>query len=307
MPKELFGSDHHFVPRQRLLSFEEIQRVARLSTHLGVCKIRLTGGEPLVRRDLEVLIEALCRIPEIDDICLTTNGSLLTAKKAKSLKAAGLSRVTLSLDALDEERFAAINDVDFPVSRVLESVDHALDAGLLPVKVNMVVSNHLNEDQILPMARHFKGSGAILRFIEYMDVGNSNGWQLKQVIPAGEIIRLIDQEFPLVPVDANHAGEVASRWHYRDGSGEIGVIASVTQPFCHSCHRARLSAEGQFVSCLFAEGGFDLRGILRSDAGDEEIINTLSSLWTNRDDCYSEIRTEETAGLKKVEMSYIGG
>ncbi|MDP6122672.1 MAG: GTP 3',8-cyclase MoaA [Arenicellales bacterium] len=307
MPKEVFGSDHHFVPRQRLLSFEEIQRVARLSTHLGVSKIRLTGGEPLVRRDIEVLIEELSQIPGISDICLTTNGSLLTAARAKSLKAAGLTRVTISLDALDERRFAAINDVDFPVSKVLDSVDYALNAGLLPVKVNMVVTGHLNDDQLLPMARHFKGSGAILRFIEYMDVGNSNGWQLKQVIPAGEIIRLINQEFPLEPVGANHAGEVASRWCYQDGSGEIGVIASVTQPFCHSCHRARLSAEGRFVSCLFAEGGFDLRALLRSDASDEVVVDTLSRLWSLRDDGYSEIRTEQTVGLKKVEMSYIGG
>jgi len=307
MPKEVFGSDHHFVPRQRLLSFEEIQRVARLSTHLGVSKIRLTGGEPLVRRDIEVLIEELSQIPGISDICLTTNGSLLTAARAKSLKAAGLTRVTISLDALDERRFAAINDVDFPVSKVLDSVDYALNAGLLPVKVNMVVTGHLNDDQLLPMARHFKGSGAILRFIEYMDVGNSNGWQLKQVIPAGEIIRLINQDFPLEPVGANHAGEVASRWCYQDGSGEIGVIASVTQPFCHSCHRARLSAEGRFVSCLFAEGGFDLRALLRSDASDEVVVDTLSRLWSLRDDGYSEIRTEQTVGLKKVEMSYIGG
>jgi|TARA_B100001079_G_scaffold103884_2_gene89140 cyclic pyranopterin phosphate synthase len=307
MPKEVFGSDHHFVPRQRLLSFEEIQRVARLSTHLGVSKIRLTGGEPLVRRDIEVLIEELSQIPGISDICLTTNGSLLTAARAKNLKAAGLTRVTISLDALDERRFAAINDVDFPVSKVLDSVDYALNAGLLPVKVNMVVTGHLNDDQLLPMARHFKGSGAILRFIEYMDVGNSNGWQLKQVIPAGEIIRLINQEFPLEPVGANHAGEVASRWCYQDGSGEIGVIASVTQPFCHSCHRARLSAEGRFVSCLFAEGGFDLRALLRSDASDEVVVDTLSRLWSLRDDGYSEIRTEQTVGLKKVEMSYIGG
>lgn len=307
MPKEVFGSDHHFVPRQRLLSFEEIQRVARLSTHLGVSKIRLTGGEPLVRRDIEVLIEELSQIPGISDICLTTNGSLLTATRAKNLKAAGLTRVTISLDALDERRFAAINDVDFPVSKVLDSVDYALNAGLLPVKVNMVVTGHLNDDQLLPMARHFKGSGAILRFIEYMDVGNSNGWQLKQVIPAGEIIRLINQEFPLEPVGANHAGEVASRWCYQDGSGEIGVIASVTQPFCHSCHRARLSAEGRFVSCLFAEGGFDLRALLRSDASDEVVVDTLSRLWSLRDDGYSEIRTEQTVGLKKVEMSYIGG
>ncbi|HJP27074.1 MAG TPA: GTP 3',8-cyclase MoaA, partial [Arenicellales bacterium] len=295
------------VPRQRLLSFEEIQRVARLSTHLGVSKIRLTGGEPLVRRDIEVLIEELSQIPGISDICLTTNGSLLTAARAKNLKAAGLTRVTISLDALDERRFAAINDVDFPVSKVLDSVDYALNAGLLPVKVNMVVTGHLNDDQLLPMARHFKGSGAILRFIEYMDVGNSNGWQLKQVIPAGEIIRLINQEFPLEPVGANHAGEVASRWCYQDGSGEIGVIASVTQPFCHSCHRARLSAEGRFVSCLFAEGGFDLRALLRSDASDEVVVDTLSRLWSLRDDGYSEIRTEQTVGLKKVEMSYIGG
>ncbi len=307
MPKEVFGSDHHFVPRQRLLSFEEIQRVARLSTHLGVSKIRLTGGEPLVRRDIEVLIEELSQIPGISDICLTTNGSLLTAARAKNLKAAGLTRVTISLDALDERRFAAINDVDFPVSKVLDSVDYALNAGLLPVKVNMVVTGHLNDDQLLPMARHFKGSGAILRFIEYMDVGNSNGWQLKQVIPAGEIIRLINQDFPLEPVGANHAGEVASRWCYQDGSGEIGVIASVTQPFCHSCHRARLSAEGRFVSCLFAEGGFDLRALLRSDASDEVVVDTLSRLWSLRDDGYSEIRTEQTVGLKKVEMSYIGG
>jgi cyclic pyranopterin phosphate synthase len=304
MPKEVFGRDYRFLERTQLLSFEEIERLARAFVSHGVQKIRLTGGEPLVRRDLERLVAMLAAIPGLD-LTLTTNGALLPAK-ARALAEAGLRRVTVSLDSLDDEVFQAMNDVDFPVERVLAGIDAAAAAGL-PVKVNMVVRRGLNEDSVVPMARYFRDAGHILRFIEYMDVGHSNGWRLDDVVPAAELIRLIDAELPLEPVDPNYRGEVARRWRYRDGSGEIGLIASVTQAFCHDCTRARISAEGQLYTCLFGVRGHDLRALLRSGASDSELLEAIGRVWARRDDRYSEIRSEETVDLPKVEMSYIGG
>jgi cyclic pyranopterin phosphate synthase len=305
MPKEVFGRDHQFLERDQLLTFEEIARLARIFKAIGVEKIRLTGGEPLVRRDLERLVEMLARIPDLD-LTLTTNGSLL-AKKAIALKEAGLQRVTVSLDSLDDVVFKAMNDVGFPVERVLEGIRAASAAGLKPIKVNMVVKRGVNEQSVLPMARFFRAEGHILRFIEYMDVGHSNGWRLSDVVPAAEIIRQIDSEMPLEPVDPNYVGEVANRWRYRDGAGEVGVIASVTQPFCQDCTRARLSAEGSLYTCLFATKGHDLRGLLRSGASDAQVTERIRSIWRIRDDRYSEIRSANTPDLPKIEMSYIGG
>jgi len=277
----------------------------RVFVGLGVQKVRLTGGEPLVRRNIERLVEMLAKVSDLD-LTLTTNGSLL-AGKAQALRDAGLKRVTVSLDSLDDEVFKSMNDVDFPVARVLEGMDAADAAGLAPIKVNMVVKRGLNEQSILPMARHFRGTGRILRFIEYMDVGSSNGWRLNDVVSAREIVATIDRELPLEPVEKNYPGEVAERWRYRDGSGEIGVIASVTQAFCADCTRARLSADGSLYTCLFATQGHDLRALVRSDATDSEIADSIAAIWTARDDRYSELRSEETAGLKKIEMSFIGG
>ncbi|MDP9281998.1 MAG: GTP 3',8-cyclase MoaA [Chloroflexota bacterium] len=305
MPKEVFGKDFQFLPRGEILSFEEIERLVRVFVGLGVQKVRLTGGEPLVRRHIERLVEMLAKVSDLD-LTLTTNGSLL-AGKAKALRDAGLKRVTVSLDSLDDEVFKSMNDVDFPVARVLEGMDAADAAGLAPIKVNMVVKRGLNENSILPMARHFRGTGRILRFIEYMDVGSSNGWRLNDVVSAREIVATIDHELPLEPVEKNYPGEVAERWRYRDGSGEIGVIASVTQAFCADCTRARLSADGSLYTCLFATQGHDLRGLVRSDATDSQIADSIAAIWTARDDRYSELRSEETAGLKKIEMSFIGG
>ena len=305
MPKEVFGRDYAFLARTDLLSFEEIERVARAFAGLGVEKIRITGGEPLVRRDVETLIALLARIDGLD-LTLTTNGALL-ARKAEALKAAGLDRITVSLDSLDDEVFRAMNDVDFPVARVLEGVDAALAAGLAPVKVNVVVKRGLNEGGILPMARRFRGTGVVLRFIEYMDVGHTNGWRMDDVVPAAEIVAAIDAELPLEPVEAAYRGEVANRWRYRDGSGEIGVISSVTQPFCGDCTRARLSADGQVYTCLFAVQGHDLRALLRGGASDEELSAAIADIWRARTDRYSELRSAETADLPKVEMSFIGG
>jgi GTP 3',8-cyclase len=305
MPKEVFGKDFQFLPRGEILSFEEIERLVRVFVGLGVQKVRLTGGEPLVRRNIERLVEMLAKVSDLD-LTLTTNGSLL-AGKARALRDAGLKRVTVSLDSLDDEVFKSMNDVDFPVARVLEGMDAAEAAGLAPIKVNMVVKRGLNENSILPMARNFRGTGRILRFIEYMDVGSSNGWRLDDVVSAREIVATIDRELPLEPVEKNYPGEVAERWRYRDGSGEIGVIASVTQAFCADCTRARLSADGSLYTCLFATRGHDLRGLVRSDATDAEIADSISAIWTARDDRYSELRSEETAGLKKIEMSFIGG
>jgi cyclic pyranopterin phosphate synthase len=305
MPKEVFGKDFQFLPRAEILDFEEIARLVRIFVGLGVQKVRLTGGEPLVRRNIERLVEMLAKVSDLD-LTLTTNGSLL-AGKAQALRDAGLKRVTVSLDSLDDAVFKSMNDVDFPVAKVLEGMDAAEAVGLAPIKVNMVVKRGLNEDSILPMARHFRGTGRILRFIEYMDVGTSNGWRLNDVVSAREIVATIDRELPLEPIEKNYPGEVAERWRYRDGSGEIGVIASVTQAFCADCTRARLSADGSLYTCLFATQGHDLRGLVRSGVTDAEIADTIAAIWTARDDRYSELRSEETVGLKKIEMSFIGG
>jgi cyclic pyranopterin phosphate synthase len=305
MPKEVFGKDFQFLPRAEILSFEEIERLVRVFVGLGVRKVRLTGGEPLVRRNIERLVAMLAKVSDLD-LTLTTNGSLLAAQ-ARALAEAGLKRVTVSLDSLDDAVFKSMNDVDFPVARVLEGMDAAEAAGLAPLKVNMVVKRGLNEGSVLPMARHFRGTGRILRFIEYMDVGSSNGWRLDDVVSAREIVETIDRELPLEPIGKNYPGEVAERWRYRDGSGEIGVIASVTQAFCADCTRARLSADGSLYTCLFATQGHDLRGLLRAGAGDVEIAAAIAAIWTSREDRYSELRSEETVGLKKIEMSFIGG
>jgi cyclic pyranopterin phosphate synthase len=305
MPKEVFGKDYQFLERREILTFEEIARLARIFRGLGIEKIRLTGGEPLVRRNIEQLIELLAAIPGLD-LTLTTNGSFLD-RKARALKAAGLRRITVSLDALDDAVFRRLNDVDFPVARVLEGIEAAAAAGLAPVKVNMVVKRGENDASILPMARFFRGTGHILRFIEYMDVGHTNGWRLDDVVTAREIVAMIDREMPLEAVDPNYPGEVAERWRYRDGSGEIGVIASVTQAFCRDCTRIRLSTEGKLYTCLFATTGHDLRALLRGGATDDEIHTAVSGIWSKRVDRYSEIRTAQTVRLPKIEMSYIGG
>jgi GTP 3',8-cyclase len=304
MPKEVFGHDYRFLPRRELLTFEEIEQVARVFVGLGVRKLRLTGGEPLLRRELEVLVERLAALGDVD-LALTTNGSAL-AQKARPLADAGLDRVTVSLDALDDEVFRAMNDVDFPVARVLAGIDAASAAGL-PVKVNVVVKRRLNEGSILDMARRFRGTGHSVRFIEFMDVGATNGWRLDDVVPAAEIVQTIGAEFPLEPVEAAYRGEVAERYRYLDGAGEIGVIASVTQPFCGDCTRARISADGKLYTCLFAVRGHDLRAIVRSDATDDEIEEKIRAVWRRRTDRYSELRTNDTSALRKVEMSYIGG
>jgi cyclic pyranopterin phosphate synthase len=305
MPKEVFGSDYHFLDRKDVLTFEEITRLARLFSGQGVGKIRLTGGEPLVRKDLPLLVKMLAEIPGLD-LTLTTNGSLLE-RQAQALKDAGLKRVSVSLDSLDNAVFKAMNDVDFPVDRVIRGMDAAARVGLAPVKVNMVVKRGLNEDSILPMARFFREKGYILRFIEYMDVGHTNGWKMDDVVPAAEIVRRISAEMPLEPLDPNYTGEVAERWRYKDGSGELGVIASVTQAFCRTCNRARLSAEGKLYTCLFAVKGHDFRDLLRSGATEEEISQTIERVWSMRTDRYSELRSENTVNLPKVEMSHIGG
>jgi cyclic pyranopterin phosphate synthase len=305
MPKEIFGKDYQFLPRAEILTFEEIERLTRIFVSLGVRKIRLTGGEPLVRRDLERLVEKLAKIGDLD-LTLTTNGSLL-AQKARALADAGLRRVTVSLDSLDDATFRAMNDVDFPVAKVLAGIDAARAAGLAPIKINMVTKRGVNESSIVPMARYFKGTGMTLRFIEFMDVGSTNGWRLDEVVPAREIVAMIDREMPIEPVQAGYRGEVAARYRYRDGTGEIGVISSVTQPFCADCTRARLSADGSLYTCLFATQGHDLRALLRSGATDDEITNAIAAVWTERTDRYSDLRSEETAGLQKIEMSFIGG
>jgi cyclic pyranopterin phosphate synthase len=307
MPKEVFGHDYRFLDRKELLDFEEITRVARAAVELGVTKLRITGGEPLIRRGIEQLIEMLCALEA--EVTLTTNASLLP-RKAQALKDAGLARITVSLDAMDDATFRAMNDVDFPVERVLEGIDAAKAVGL-PVKVNCVVKRGVNEDQIVEMARYFRGTGHILRFIEYMDVGATNGWRMDDVVPAAEIISRVEAAFPLEPADANYRGEVAKRWRYADGNGEIGVIASVTQPFCGDCTRSRISAEGKLYTCLFAVRGHDLRALLRSGATDEQLAARLAEIWRVRGDRYSELRSKNTVdpaiGERKVEMSYIGG
>jgi cyclic pyranopterin phosphate synthase len=306
MPKEIFGLDYAFLPRTELLSFEEITRLAHLFSTEGVSKVRLTGGEPLLRRDLERLVAMLAAIDGINDIALTTNGAALAAQ-GRTLKDAGLNRVTVSLDALDDDTFAAMNDVGFPVARVLEGIQAAADAGLTPVKVNMVVKRHVNDHAILAMAERFRHSGHILRFIEYMDVGTTNGWRLDDVVAAEEIRSTIDANWPLEPLRPNYPGEVANRYRYRDNAGEIGLIASVTQPFCGNCTRARLSADGKLHTCLFASRGHDLRALLRRGATDQELAQHLQSIWTARADRYSEARTAQTLQTPKIEMSYIGG
>jgi cyclic pyranopterin phosphate synthase len=305
MPKTVFGRDYPFLPRVDLLSFEEIARVARVFAARGVKKIRLTGGEPLLRHGVENLIELLAAIPDIE-LTLTTNGSLL-GQKAAALRAAGLQRVTVSLDALDDAVFRRMNDVDYPVAKVLDGIEAAGAAGLGPIKINMVVKRAVNDHEILALARHFRGSGHILRFIEYMDVGSSNGWKLDEVVPSAEVVRRIDGEFPLEPIDANYPGEVAQRWRYQDGAGEIGVISSVTRAFCDSCTRIRLSTEGQLYTCLFAQSGHDLRSLLRVEKNDAELDAAIAAIWQARQDRYSQLRMAATPGLRKIEMSYIGG
>ncbi|HVM16070.1 MAG TPA: GTP 3',8-cyclase MoaA [Gaiellaceae bacterium] len=303
MPKDVYGRDFRFLPRADLLSFAEIERVARAAVDAGVAKIRITGGEPLVRRDVERLVALLAALPV--DLTLTTNGALLAAK-AQALADAGLRRVTVSLDAIDDGTFRAMNDVDFPVARVLEGIDAAAAAGL-PVKVNCVVKRGVNDDQVVPLARHFRAAGHVVRFIEFMDVGHTNRWRLDDVVPAAEIVAAIGAEHPLEPAEPAYRGEVARRWRYADGSGEIGVIASVTQPFCGDCTRARLSADGKLYTCLFAVRGHDLRAVLRGRADDAELAAALARIWRPRADRYSEERAAATHDLPKVEMSYIGG
>jgi cyclic pyranopterin phosphate synthase len=305
MPREIFGREYAFLPRAELLTFEEIERLARVFASRGVEKIRLTGGEPLLRRDLETLVAMLARIPALD-LTLTTNGILLPAK-AQPLADAGLRRVTVSLDSLDDDVFKAMNDADVPVARVLAGIDAAQAAGLGPVKVNTVVKRGVNEDSVLPLARNFRGTGVVPRFIEYMDVGVTNGWCLDEVVPAKEIVAAIGAEWPLEPVQPGYRGEVARRYRYRDGAGEIGVIASVTQPFCRDCTRARVSADGKLYTCLFAAQGHDLRAVLRGGATDAELGATVDGIWRVRADHYSEIRSAETVESPRVEMSYIGG
>jgi cyclic pyranopterin phosphate synthase len=304
MPKDVFGRDYRFLERRELLSFEEIERLARAFVAHGVEKIRITGGEPLVRREVERLVAMLAAIDGLD-LTLTTNGSLLP-EKAQALADAGLRRVTVSLDSLDDDVFRAMNDADFPVASVLDGIGAAAAAGL-PVKVNAVVKRGVNEDGVVDLAGFFRGTGHVVRFIEYMDVGHTNGWRLDDVVPAAEIVGAIDAEWPLEPVEPAYRGEVARRWRYRDGGGEIGVIASVTQPFCGDCTRARLSAEGRLYTCLFAVRGHDLRAVVRGDADEEQLHEAIAAIWSRRTDRYSELRSAETADLPKVEMSYIGG
>jgi len=305
MPREIFGSDYPYLPHNEVLTFEEIARLARIFAGHGVKKIRLTGGEPLVRKDVHLLVKMLAEIPGLD-LTLTTNGALL-ARQAQALKDAGLKRVTVSLDSLDDETFKALNDADFPVAKVVEGMDAAANVGLEPIKVNMVVKRGVNESSILPMARFFRERGYILRFIEYMDVGHTNGWRMDDVVPSAEVIKMISAEMPLEPIDPNYRGEVAERWRYTDGGGEIGVISSVTHAFCRDCNRARISAEGKLYTCLFAVNGHDLKSLMRNGASDEEISHTIARIWGKRDDRYSELRSENTIDLPKVEMSHIGG
>jgi GTP 3',8-cyclase len=319
MPKEVFDKHYQFLPHRDLLSFEEITRLASIFAGLGVQKLRITGGEPLLRRNIEALIAQLAalRTPEGQplDLTLTTNGSLL-ARKARALKDAGLQRVTVSLDALDDTIFRRMNDVDFPVADVLHGIDTAMAVGLAPVKVNMVVKRGTNDDQILPMARHFRSTGVTLRFIEFMDVGMSNGWRMDEVLPSSEVLARLRQDVDLVPLAPTVEGETATRWAYADGSGEIGLISSVTQAFCGDCNRARLSTEGQLYTCLFASQGHDLRALLRGRGesparSDEEISAALGALWGRRADRYSELRASlpasEPGSARRVEMHYIGG
>jgi cyclic pyranopterin phosphate synthase len=304
MPREVFDAGYKFLPHDAILSFEEIARLARVFVGLGVEKIRLTGGEPLVRRDVPRLIQLLA--PLGAELTLTTNGSLLS-KHAVALKKAGLQRVTVSLDSLDDATFRAMNDAEFPVAKVIEGIEAAAAAGLEPIKINMVVKRGVNDGGIVQMAERWRGSGHIVRFIEFMDVGSTNGWRMDDVVPSAEVVRRIGERWKLEPVGANYPGEVAERWRYVDGGGEVGVISSVTQAFCSTCTRMRLSTEGSLYTCLFAQSGHDLKGLLRGGASDDEIRNEIAAVWKIRSDRYSELRTAETARAKKVEMSYIGG
>ena len=304
MPKEVFDADYKFLPHASILSFEEITRLSRLFVNLGVKKIRLTGGEPLLRKDLHKLVAMLS--PLGADLTLTTNGSTLV-KHARALKEAGLDRLTVSLDSLDDATFRAMNDADFPVEKVLDGIAAAEEAGFRQVKVNMVVKRGINDHQVVETARHWRDSGHIVRFIEYMDVGSTNGWRMDEVVPSAEIVRRISEAWPLEPAEANYAGEVAERWRYKDGAGEIGVISSVTQAFCRDCNRMRLSTEGSLYTCLFAHQGHDLKALVRGGASDDAIRDQVAAVWRQRDDRYSEIRTQATPGQKRVEMSYIGG
>jgi cyclic pyranopterin phosphate synthase len=304
MPKEVFGPGYDFLPRDQLLTFEEIVSVVRHFVARGVTKVRITGGEPLLRRGIEDLIGLISAVENVQDLTLTTNASLL-GRKAVALAEAGLDRVTVSLDAMDDATFERMNDVGFPVSTVLEAIEAASEAGLGPIKVNAVIKKGVNEHAVLDMARHFRGTGHIVRFIEYMDVGNTNGWRLDDVVPAEQMIEAVNREFPLEPIPPNYPGEVANRFRYLDGQGEVGVIASVTQPFCGSCTRARVSAEGSLYTCLFASSGTSLRDVIRSGG---DLGQSIDEIWAKRDDRYSEIRSSNTARLSvPVEMSYIGG
>ena len=311
MPREIFGPGYAFLPRKDLLTLEEIARVAQVFAALGMRKVRITGGEPLIRRNLEHLIEMIDATEGVQDISLTTNGSMLTADRAVSLKQAGLKRLTISLDALDDATFKSINDVDYPASRVLDGIDNARAVGFSDIKVNAVVRRGLNEHAVLDLAKHFRHSGCIVRFIEYMDVGETNGWNLDDVIPAADLVDQIDALYPLEAVSPNYPGEVAKRWRYRDGAGEIGFITSVTQSFCRECSRARLSAVGELYTCLFGTQGHDLRSLLRSGADDAQLLQAVSEIWQGREDRYSELRATATnvpvPGQAKVEMSHIGG
>jgi cyclic pyranopterin phosphate synthase len=306
MPKEVFGDEYPFLPHDEVLSFEEIVRLAKIFCGQGVTKIRLTGGEPLLRKDIEVLVAMLAReLPGIV-LTLTTNGSGLKAK-ARALKAAGLTRITVSLDSLDDATFRAMNNADFPVGKVLEAIDVAAAAGFAPVKINMVVKRGVNDGHIVDMVRHFRNSGNIVRFIEFMDVGASNGWKMDDVVPSAEVVRCIHEVFPCEPANPNYTSEVAKRWRYQDGSGEFGIISSVTEAFCGTCTRARLSTDGAIYTCLFAQQGYDLKSMLRGGKSDAEIHDAIAAIWQHREDRYSEIRTAETAKQRKVEMSFIGG
>ena len=307
MPKEVFGRGYKFLQKAELLSFEEIETIVRVFSKMGVRKIRLTGGEPLVRSELERLIEKIANVEGIEDISLTSNAALLSPKRAASLRSAGLDRVNISLDAIDDKTFMAMNDVGIPVQKVLDGIIAASEAGFESVKINMVVKRGLNDHSVLPMARHFHGTGQILRFIEFMDVGNTNRWQDKAVVTGAEIISLINAEMPVEAISPNYRGEVAQRWRYADGGGEIGVISSVSKPFCGDCSRARLSAVGKIYTCLFAADGFDLLGLLREGISEGELESRVRKMWSRRRDRYSETRTIESVLKPKVEMSYIGG
>ena len=306
MPKEFFGPDYAFLERKELLTYEEITRVTRVFVRLGVQKVRITGGEPLLRRELSRLVSRLASVKGIEDLTLTTNG-LLLKRHARGLKKAGLHRVTVSLDSLDPEEFASIANVEAPVEEVLSGIREAQRVGLTPVKINAVIRRGINEKAILELAAFFRGSGCVLRFIEYMDVGNTNAWEPSEVIPSREVLELIDSHYPLEPLNPNYTGEVARRWSYRDGQGEIGVVSSVSEPFCGDCTRTRLSPEGELYTCLFASLGHDLKTPLRQGATDGELLELVSSIWQLRKDRYSELRSTLPAGGSKVEMSHIGG